>query len=196
MQELMTLSLNASRNLSKLKPYVQLSVDKRVCTELQQLFDLKKAINDINCTEILNFEAEFEMIHERYELENKRNKLRLKTSDEGLSLYAEYTNAVAFLKHLGYIDSDERGLSFYENNQYQLLMYNNFTSYIIVALKGRVALQMGNNGLLITELILRNILTVLEPAEIAALLSALVFQQRTSVQPNLTPHLKQVYFFI
>ncbi|OAD60373.1 Helicase SKI2W [Eufriesea mexicana] len=158
-QELMTLSLNASRNLSKLKSFVQLSVNNKVCTELQHLFDLKKAVNDIKWTEILNFEEQFEIIHERYELENKRNKLRLKTSDEELSLYPEYINAVAFLKHLGYIDSDER-----------------------VALKGRVALQMGKNGLLITELILRNILTVLEPAEIAALLSALVFQQQALEQ--------------
>lgn len=64
----------------------------------------------------------------------------------------------------------------------------------IVALKGRVALQMGNNELLITELILKNVLTVLQPAEIAALLSALIFQQRTDVEPNLTPELKKVYF--
>lgn len=61
-------------------------------------------------------------------------------------------------------------------------------------MKGRVALQMGNNELLITELILKNVLTVLQPAEIAALLSALIFQQRTDVEPNLTPELKRVYF--
>lgn len=53
---------------------------------------------------------------------------------------------------------------------------------------------MGNNELLITELILKNVLTVLQPAEIAALLSALIFQQRTDVEPNLTPELKKVYF--
>lgn len=63
----------------------------------------------------------------------------------------------------------------------------------IVALKGRVALQMGNNELLITELILKNVLTVLQPAEIAALLSTLIFQQRTDIKPSLTPELKKVY---
>lgn len=63
---------------------------------------------------------------------------------------------------------------------------------IIVALKGRVALQMGSNELLITELILKNVLTVLQPAEIAALLSALIFQQRTDVEPQLTPTLANV----
>lgn len=62
----------------------------------------------------------------------------------------------------------------------------------LVALKGRVALQMGSNELLITELILKNVLTVLQPAEIAALLSALIFQQRTDFEPNLPPNLTNV----
>lgn len=79
--------------------------------------------------------------------------------------------------------------------QHELVMYNNFILFFIVTLKGRVALQMGNNELLITELILRNVLTVRQPAEIAALLSALIFQQRTDIEPNLTPELKQVYIF-
>jgi len=63
---------------------------------------------------------------------------------------------------------------------------------LLVALKGRVALQMGSNELLITELILKNVLTVLQPAEIAALLSALIFQQRTDIEPQLTPNLTNV----
>lgn len=63
---------------------------------------------------------------------------------------------------------------------------------LTVALKGRVALQMGTNELLITELILKNVLTVLQPAEIAALLSALIFQQRTNIEPTLTPNLDNV----
>ncbi|GAB1869269.1 Helicase SKI2W [Camponotus japonicus] len=58
-----------------------------------------------------------------------------------------------------------------------------------VVLKGRVALQMGSNKLLITELVLKNMLTVLQPAEIVALLSALIFQQRTDSEPTLTSNL-------
>lgn len=52
---------------------------------------------------------------------------------------------------------------------------------------------MGSNELLITELILKNVLTVLQPAEIAALLSALIFQQRTDSEPMLTPNLTNVH---
>lgn len=51
---------------------------------------------------------------------------------------------------------------------------------------------MGTNELLITELILKNVLTILQPAEIAALLSALIFQQRTDCEPKLPPNLTNV----
>jgi antiviral helicase SKI2 len=57
-------------------------------------------------------------------------------------------------------------------------------------MKGRVACQMSQNELMITELVLQNILTDLEPAEIAALLSSLVFQAKSDCKPKLTETLK------
>ncbi|XP_076234588.1 superkiller complex helicase subunit twister [Calliopsis andreniformis] len=167
-QELMTISLNANRDPSILEPYVQIKINYDIHMRVEHLLELKKAVYDMKFTEISNFEEQFIPVFERSELEHKKKKLQLELSDEGLSLYPEYTNAVALLKHLGYIYNDET-----------------------VALKGRVALQMGSNELLITELILKNVLTVLQPAEIAALLSALIFQQRTDVEPNLTADLKR-----
>lgn len=63
-------------------------------------------------------------------------------------------------------------------------------------LKGRVACEMGMNELLITELVLRNILTKLRPAEVAALLSALVFRVKSrsdvTEDNNLPSDLKKV----
>lgn len=59
-------------------------------------------------------------------------------------------------------------------------------------MKGRVACEMGQNELIITELVLRNILTNLQPAEIAALLSSLVFQAKTDVDPTVTESLKKM----
>lgn len=63
-------------------------------------------------------------------------------------------------------------------------------------LKGRVACEMGMNELLITELVLRNILTKLRPSEVAALLSALVFRVKlrneVTDDNNLTAGLKKV----
>lgn len=51
---------------------------------------------------------------------------------------------------------------------------------------------MGMNELLITELVLKGKLTRFQPAEVAALLSGLVFQASTRVVPELSPDLKQV----
>lgn len=51
---------------------------------------------------------------------------------------------------------------------------------------------MGNHELMITELVYDNIFTPLPPEEIAALLSCLVFQQKTDNEPELTPSLQQV----
>ena len=52
---------------------------------------------------------------------------------------------------------------------------------------------MGSNELIITELIFQNSLSKFEPAEIAALLSCLVFQVRTddNIEPELTERLKE-----
>lgn len=110
-EELMTLSLKAYRDSSVLQPYLQMRMNYDIDMKLNHLCELEKAMYDINCTEIVSFEEHFEVVYERSELESERNKLQLKLSDEGLSLYPEYTNAVALLKDLGYIDNDERGLS-------------------------------------------------------------------------------------
>ena len=60
-----------------------------------------------------------------------------------------------------------------------------------VEMKGKVACEMGSNELIITELIFQGSLSKYEPAEIAALLSCLVFQIRSdnSIEPELTDRL-------
>lgn len=61
-------------------------------------------------------------------------------------------------------------------------------------MKGKVACEMGSNELIITELIFQNSLSKYNPAEIAALLSCLVFQVRTDddSELELTERLKEV----
>ena len=59
-----------------------------------------------------------------------------------------------------------------------------------VQLKGRVACEMGSHSLLVTELVFDNVLTDRPPAEIAALLSCLVFEQRNCSAPELTKSLE------
>ena len=46
-----------------------------------------------------------------------------------------------------------------------------------IELKGRVACELHTQEVLATELLFRNVLSGMEPAEIAALLSCIVFQQ-------------------
>ena len=61
-----------------------------------------------------------------------------------------------------------------------------------VQLKGRVACEISNHELMITELVFENVLTDLHPTDIAALLSSMVFEQRNCSAPELTDTLKQV----
>lgn len=120
---------------------------------------------------ISNFEEEFKRVFERENLINEINTLKYKLSKESLSLYPDYQNKLKVLQDLKYID---------ELHQ--------------VTMKGRVACEMSQNELIITELVLRNILTDLQPAEIAALLSSLVFQDKniTCNSSQLTPSLLNV----
>lgn len=67
-------------------------------------------------------------------------------------------------------------------------------NFITVTLKGKVACEMGQNELLITELILCNMFNDLEPAEIAALLSSLVFQGKIQGEPVIPEKLKKVWY--
>lgn len=63
---------------------------------------------------------------------------------------------------------------------------------VLVQMKGKVACEMGNHELIITELVFHNVLTELQPAEIASLLSCLVFQQKNASEPQMTPVLEKV----
>uniref|UniRef100_A0A182QLV6 Helicase SKI2W n=1 Tax=Anopheles farauti TaxID=69004 RepID=A0A182QLV6_9DIPT len=119
-------------------------------------------------TNIADFEHEFALVFDRKQLERKLEELTYQVSYESMSLYPDYCRKLKVLQELKYIDDMQQ-----------------------VAMKGRVACEMGQNELMITELVMRNILTDLQPAEIAALLSSLVFQAKTEVTPNLTESLKK-----
>uniref|UniRef100_A0A182TC05 DSHCT domain-containing protein n=1 Tax=Anopheles maculatus TaxID=74869 RepID=A0A182TC05_9DIPT len=119
-------------------------------------------------TDIADFEHEFAIVFDRKQLERKLDELKYQVSYESLSLYRDYRQKLQVLQELKYIDKMHE-----------------------VAMKGRVACEMGQNELMITELVMRNILTDLQPAEIAALLSSLVFQAKTDVTPKLTETLQK-----
>ncbi|ETN66955.1 antiviral helicase SKI2 [Anopheles darlingi] len=146
---------------------------------LKLLFDHVQLTNDLQkaqsrlaqyqpYTNIANFEHEFALVYDRMQLERKLDDLKFQVSYESMSLYPDYCRKLEVLQDLKYIDDMHQ-----------------------VAMKGRVACEMGQNELMITELVMRNILTDLQPAEIAALLSSLVFQAKTDVSPKLTETLEK-----
>lgn len=129
----------------------------------------KEMENLLPNTKIANFEQEFMPVFDRKQLEAKQRQLRFKMSHQSLSLYPEKTYKLEILKRLKYIDDQDT-----------------------VTLKGRVACEMGSNELMITELVLCNTFNDKSSAEIAALLSSLVFQGKTSKEIDLTDNLKEV----
>lgn len=121
-------------------------------------------------TNVPNFIENFTQVFDRKSLEEKKEHLLFQLSSKNLSLYPDYCNKLLVLRELKYIDDLHQ-----------------------VAMKGRVACEMGGqNELIITELVLRNILTNLQPCEIAALLSSLVFQAKTDVEPSVNENLKKI----
>lgn len=156
-QELVQMSTQMSLKSSELTPIPREKITNidlhKKYEKMEVLMDQLKDMNVANCP---NFEEQFEYIFKIKGLERKRDNLRFKLSNESMALYPDYQSKVEVLRNLKY---------FNKNNA--------------VDTKGLVAIKMRNHELIITELVLEGVLTKLSPPEIAALLSCLVFQQRS-----------------
>jgi antiviral helicase SKI2 len=109
------------------------------------------------------------MCHDQWLIKENISQLRQLMSDQNLQLLPDYEQRIQVLKDLDFIDDGSR-----------------------VQLKGKVACEIHSaDELVLTELILDNVLAVYEPAEIVALLSAFVFQEKTDMVPNLTGNLER-----
>lgn len=164
----LTKSVNENRVVLEFVPLTSQSIELH--EQLLKINDLKENVNVYHpYTDVPNFLEKFSQVYDRKVLEERKENLIFQLSNQNLSLYPDYCNKLLVLQELKYID---------ELNQ--------------VAMKGRVACEMGQNELIITELVLRNMLTNLEPAEIAALLSGLVFQAKTDVEPTVSEKMKKL----
>lgn len=102
----------------------------------------------------------------------KLEELRRIISDQNLELLPEYEQRIQVLKQMSFVDAQST-----------------------VQLKGRVACEMNSaDELVLTELVLDNVFAEFEAAEIVALLSSFVFQEKTDDPPILTPRLERVTF--
>ncbi|XP_055750670.1 SKI2 subunit of superkiller complex protein-like isoform X1 [Salvelinus fontinalis] len=129
---------------------------------------LQDSLKDFSCIHSPTFSEQFLRVQERICVQEELDKLLFLISDQSLSLLPEYHQRIKVLQSLQYVDSSGA-----------------------VQLKGRVACQISSHELLLTELLFENALSPLAPEESAALLSCLVFQQKTQVEPHISNTLKE-----
>lgn len=109
------------------------------------------------------------MCHDQWLIKEHIENLRQALSNQNLQLLPDYEQRIQVLKDLEFIDNASR-----------------------IQLKGKVACEIhSGDELVLTELILDNVLADYEPAEIAALLSAFVFQEKSDMVPNLSSNLER-----
>ncbi|PFH52329.1 hypothetical protein AMATHDRAFT_57402 [Amanita thiersii Skay4041] len=130
--------------------------------------DLTRSMSNRSCFSCPEFRDHYKMIHQEKVLLANIAELKLAISDQNLELIPDYEQRIEVLQELKFID---------ENST--------------VSLKGRVACEINSvNELVLTELILENTLAQYEAEEIVSLLSCFVFQEKTEIEPIITPKLE------
>jgi antiviral helicase SKI2 len=105
-----------------------------------------------------NIEGHFAALERKETLRSRVETLRHLLSNESLELFPDFLQRKSLLLTSGYIDDNET-----------------------VCVKGRVACEVNTcEELIVTEMVLEGVLNELEPAEIVAALSALVYQEKSS----------------
>lgn len=131
---------------------------------------LEKKLTTYQCLQCQNIHEHFSVMRANMQVRNDVSMLQLQLSDQNLQLIKEYEQRIMVLQRLDYIDKDKA-----------------------LRHKGRVAFEISNHEVMITELLINNILTDLHPAEIVAILSLFVFEQRHTSKPTLTENLQKIY---
>ncbi|XP_047460364.1 helicase SKI2W [Mugil cephalus] len=129
---------------------------------------LQDSLKGFNCIHSPTFAEQFARVKERMSVQEELDRLLFLVSDQSLTLLPEYHQRIKVLQSLQYVDGSGA-----------------------VQLKGRVACQISSHELLLTELLFDNVLSPLAPEESAALLSCLVFTQKTQVEPHITNTLQE-----
>jgi antiviral helicase SKI2 len=102
-------------------------------------------------------EKYYTLVERKYTLQERVEALSHLLSNESLQLFPDFLQRKAVLRTLGYLDE-----------------------YEAVCVKGRVACEVNTcEELIVTEMVLEGILNELEPTEIVAALSSLLYQQKS-----------------
>ena len=117
--------------------------------------------------------------------EGQVEQLQHQLSDQSLQLLPEYENRLRVLERLNYINSEHavllkvHALRPAVPRPQSPAPANIGGRHHCVPCQGRVACEVSTcNEILVTELVFNNVFANLEPEEIVALLSAMVFQDR------------------
>ncbi|KAK1765072.1 NUC185 domain-containing protein [Phialemonium atrogriseum] len=151
----------------------EMDLSKLRSLQLQEVIGKRKEAEARACTspalKCQHFLKHFAMCHDQWLIKTQIDQLRASLADQNLQLLPDYEQRIQVLKDLSFIDDAAR-----------------------IQLKGKVACEIhSGDELVLTELILENVLADYEPAEIAALLSAFVFQEKTATAPTLTGSLER-----
>lgn len=126
-----------------------------------------------SCVRCPDLPTHLAIFHDRHTLVERLAELTFRLSDSSLVLLPEYRARLAILRVLGYVEGGtgtEKGIS--------IGMGMGIGG---VTVKGRVAAELNTvHELLTTELLFDNAFGPLAPAEIVALMSAMVFQEKRS----------------
>ncbi|KAI9651861.1 MAG: hypothetical protein M1831_007526 [Alyxoria varia] len=137
-------------DLSRVK---DMAVREVVESRKQSASNIRRS-GSLNCPD---FVKHFGMRHDEWLIKENISQLRQLMSDQNLQLLPDYEQRISVLKDLGFIDQTTR-----------------------VELKGKVACEINTtDSLTLTELLLDNVLSPLDPATAASLLSIFVFDEKT-----------------
>nr|KAG5700480.1 hypothetical protein BaRGS_013967 [Batillaria attramentaria] len=168
-QELLRLSEENTQGLNGLDPVKDLHLrDIELVEQFRSLDFMWEEFDHFQCVHCPKFDEHFQQISANMQLKEEYHRLQFLLSDQSLQLLPEYQQRMEVLRQLNYIDAHNA-----------------------VQLKGRVACEISNHELMITELVFENMLTDLHPTDIAAVLSCMVFEQKHCSEPNLNDTLKK-----
>ncbi|KYO19114.1 helicase SKI2W [Alligator mississippiensis] len=129
---------------------------------------LEAALPGFHCPHSPRFPRQYAVLARRRAAEAELEQLQFLLSDQSLLLLPQYHQRLEVLRTLGYVEPGGA-----------------------VGLAGRVACAMSSQELVLTELVLDNALTPLQPEEAAALLSCIACPQPATAELQLTPGLRQ-----
>jgi antiviral helicase SKI2 len=135
-------------------------------SERDQWMARRVALRPHSCTEL---SEQFGLVRTLHALNAAKETLTHQLSDASLSQLPEFHQRVSLLQSLGYLDPEST----------------------TITLKGRALCEINStqDELLATEMIFSGLLSDLSPAESVSLLSCLVFQEKSDVEPELPPSL-------